>query len=118
MLWNVYAHDTPLNCFPSLHAAISTIVAYGFWQEKRKYGWISWPIAIIIIVSTWLVRQHVIVDSIFGVALALILCYILYKKVFTTPETPPQKSKLWQLTLILIVSEIAMIFYIYISYLL
>ncbi|WXG41850.1 MAG: phosphatase PAP2 family protein [Candidatus Freyarchaeum deiterrae] len=118
MLWNVYAHDTPLNCFPSLHAAVSTMVAFGFWQEKRKYGWVSWPIAIAVIVSTWLVKQHVIVDSIFGAALALAVGYIFYKKVFTTPETPPQKSKLWQLTLILIVAEIAMILYISGTYLL
>lgn len=118
ILWNIYSHDTPLNCFPSLHAAASTLVAYGFWQEKRKYGWISWPIAIAIMVSTLLVRQHVIVDEIAGALLALIVGYTFYKKVFKTPETPPQKPTLWQLTIVLIVAEIAMILYISLSYLL
>jgi membrane-associated phospholipid phosphatase len=116
LLWNVYVHDTPLNCFPSLHAAMSTVVAFGFWQQKRKYGWASWPIAIAIIVSTWLVKQHVIVDSISGAALALVVGYIFYKKVFTTPATPPKKSALWQLSLLLIVAVIAMILYVIYTY--
>lgn len=116
MLWNIYSHDTPLNCFPSLHAATSTLVAYGFWQEKRKYGWISWPIAVSVMISTLLVRQHVILDEISGALLALVVGYIFYKKIFKTPENPPQKPQLQQLLLVLVVAEIAMILYISLSY--
>ncbi len=113
ILWNVYQYDTPLNCFPSLHAAVSTMIAFAFWQEKRSYGWVSWPIAIAVMVSTLLVRQHVILDEISGALLALIVGYIFYKKLFMTPQTPLQKPKIWQITLILIVAEIAMILFIF-----
>lgn len=112
ILWNVYMYDPPLNCFPSLHAAVSTIIAFAFWQEKRSYGWVSWPIAIAVMVSTLLVRQHVILDEIAGALLALIVGYIFYKRVFVTPETPPQKPKIWKIGVILIVAEIAMILFI------
>ncbi|MGQ9720309.1 MAG: phosphatase PAP2 family protein [Candidatus Jordarchaeum sp.] len=112
-LWLVYANDTPLNCFPSLHAAISTMIAFAFWQEKRSYGWASWPIAIAVMISTLLVRQHVIVDEIAGALLALLVGYLFYKKVFRSPETQPQKPKLWQVIFILVVAEIVLILYLY-----
>lgn len=117
ILWNIYEHDTPLNCFPSLHAAASTMVAYAFWKEKQSYGWISWPIAIAVMISTLLVRQHVIVDEIAGAALALLVGYLFYNKVFKTPETQPKKPELLQTTLVLIIAEIAMLLYITFSYL-
>lgn len=117
-LWMVYAKDTPLNCFPSLHAAVSTMIAYGFWQEKRSYGWISWPIAVAVMFSTLLVRQHVILDEISGAALALIVGYTFYKKVFKTPETQPKSPKPLQTIFILIVAETAFILYLSVYFIL
>lgn len=66
-----YESDPPLNCFPSLHAALSTIAAYYLSKEKPKYRIIFWFIATCIILSTLFVRQHVIVDEIAGFALSL-----------------------------------------------
>ena len=68
----VYKSDTPLNCFPSLHAANSTLTAYWLSRERARYKWLFWLIAILIIISTLFVRQHVIVDEIYGFVLAYI----------------------------------------------
>ncbi len=66
----VYKSDTPLNCFPSLHAANSTFTAYWLSKEKPRYKYLFWLIAILIIISTLFVRQHVIADEIYGFVLA------------------------------------------------
>lgn len=67
---NYYLSDPPLNCFPSLHAANSTLAAYYLSKEKEKYWWIFWVIAGSVIISTLFVRQHVIADEIAGFILA------------------------------------------------
>jgi len=37
-----YSLDPPLNCFPSLHAANSTLAAYFLSREKPKHKWTFW----------------------------------------------------------------------------
>jgi len=76
-----YASDPPLNCFPSLHAASSTLVAYFLSREKPKYKWVFWSIAFLIILSTLFVRQHVIVDEIAGFAVAYFASWFAEQKI-------------------------------------
>ena len=70
-----YTKDPPLNCFPSLHAANSTFAAYWLSHEKPKYKWGFWTAAFLVMLSTLFVRQHVIVDEIYGFLLGYLTCW-------------------------------------------
>ena len=76
---NYYLSDPPLNCFPSLHAANSTLAAYYLSREKSKYKWLFWSIAGGVILSTLFVRQHVIADEIAGFLVAYFASFISEK---------------------------------------
>ncbi|MEX0568345.1 MAG: phosphatase PAP2 family protein [Candidatus Njordarchaeota archaeon] len=76
-----YRIDPPLNCFPSLHAALSSIAAYYLSKEKPKYALGFWFVAFMVMLSTLFVRQHVIVDEIAGCALAIFAGWISERKI-------------------------------------
>lgn len=62
--------DTPYNNFPSLHVALN-VYAYALiaWQARRVPAWwLPWPL--LIVVSTLLVKQHLVVDVVAGGLLA------------------------------------------------
>jgi membrane-associated phospholipid phosphatase len=62
--------DTPYNNFPSLHVALN-VYAYALiaWQARRiPAWWLPWPL--LIVVSTLLVKQHLVVDVVGGGLLA------------------------------------------------
>ncbi|MHA1437789.1 MAG: phosphatase PAP2 family protein [Promethearchaeota archaeon] len=77
-MYGYYETDTSFNCLPSLHAAVSTIIAFTWYQYyklnrtlKRKIiAIISIIIAIGVILSTLFVKQHYIIDEIIGILLA------------------------------------------------
>jgi len=91
-----FESDKPLNCFPSLHAANSTITAYYLSKEKPKYKYIFWGIALMVILSTLFVRQHVIADEIAGFLVAILAGKIAEKYL---PEQKPE-NKAWKSRLI------------------
>ncbi len=86
-IWNT---DTSFNCFPSLHAAVSTICFYAWFQYSRiKPSTITKLLAVIalaiaggVILSTLFIKQHYIVDEIAGVALALAVGKIVFKRLW------------------------------------
>lgn len=84
-----YEKDPPLNCFPSLHAALSSIIAYFWSKERPQYKCAFWAIAVLVMISTLFVRQHVIVDEIAGFMVAILSGYIAEKKI--RPAEPIQK---------------------------
>ena len=77
-MYGYYQYDTSFNCFPSLHAAMSTLIAFTWYQYyklkpnlKRKIiSILSLIIAIGVILSTLFVKQHYIIDEIAGFLLA------------------------------------------------
>lgn len=78
----IFQIDTPPeNCFPSLHCAVSFIWIL-FIIEKTKYKSISKiltiSISLLVIISTLFIKQHVFIDTISGIALAII-GYIIIK---------------------------------------
>ena len=81
-----YEDDLPVNCFPSLHAANSTLSAYFLSREKPKYAFLFWLIAVLVMVSTLFVRQHVIADEIAGFLVAFFASYISEKLISVGPE--------------------------------
>ena len=80
----IYKMDTPvLNCFPSMHCVISFIFIYVSLTEKNlniKYKVLLTIWSLLVIVSTLLVKQHVLVDVISAFILSLIV-FILVSRI-------------------------------------
>lgn len=69
----VYQHDAPVNLFPSIHCLESWICFRGIMKMKTIPVWCKWVmfiISILVCASTVLVKQHVFVDVIAGIAVA------------------------------------------------
>lgn len=87
-VYKVFASDTSFNCFPSLHAAFSTICSFTWFQYAkikpskitRIVAFTAFIIAVGVILSTLFIKQHYIADAIAGIALALIIGKILFDK--------------------------------------
>ena len=54
----LYNGDVHVNCFPSLHGSTALLTAFALWRAKKEYGYLSFPIAIAVMVSTLFVRQQ------------------------------------------------------------
>jgi len=70
----LYRVDAADNLFPSIHCAASVLSALGIMGDKRIPAWYrgtSWLFAAAVCVSTLTTKQHVLVDAIDGVVLAL-----------------------------------------------
>jgi membrane-associated phospholipid phosphatase len=68
----VYNTDNPFNCFPSIHVLSSFIIIKGISKSNvtKVFKYITYFIAILIILSTQFIKQHVIMDMIFAILLA------------------------------------------------
>lgn len=78
----IYWIDTPTNCFPSLHCAISMLFILYICESKNTNIITKISVCIIsilIMLSTLFTKQHVIVDFISGDILALIV-YLIVKQ--------------------------------------
>ena len=88
-MYRYYQRDTSFNCFPSLHAAVSTVVAcswLGFWKVKKTplrlaVALVSIFIAAATILSTLFVKQHYIADEIGGMVLGFTVTYAVHHTV-------------------------------------
>ena len=93
-VYSVYAGDTSFNCFPSLHAAVSTICFYTWFQySKIKPSSVTkgvmiaaFVIAAGVILSTLFVKQHYIADEVAGIVLAGITGRLLFNKLWKHPN--------------------------------
>ncbi len=93
-VYNVFAGDTSFNCFPSLHAAVSTISAYAWFRYAQiKPSKITKTVAAVVaviaagvVLSTLFVKQHYIADEIAGVALALVVGKLVFDRFWKKPE--------------------------------
>ncbi|WP_052676065.1 phosphatase PAP2 family protein [Paenibacillus sp. IHBB 10380] len=73
ILQYIYSQDQPFNCFPSIHALHSYLVLRAAWISKviRKRARIVISIcSILIIVSTFMIKQHVIYDALGAILLS------------------------------------------------
>ncbi len=85
-MYGYYETDTSFNCLPSLHAAVSTIIAFTWYQyyklkpnlKRKVIALCSIIIAIGVILSTLFVKQHYVIDEIVG----FLLAYAIGKLIF------------------------------------
>ena len=68
-LWSI---DLPYNTFPSLHISLVCIAAMIIYNERKIYGILMILGATMLTISTFLAKQHFIVDAIGGIILAWI----------------------------------------------
>lgn len=80
----LYTADEPVNVFPSIHCFEATAIAIAIWKSKqwgncvkpRIVGVVS---AVLICLSTVLIKQHSAADMAVGVLLAFALYFPVYK---------------------------------------
>lgn len=75
----VYLIDPPTNLFPSIHCMVSWFCFIGIKNSRKIPYWyqiLSLVVSLLIITSTLLVKQHVVIDAIAGVLLAEITYHI------------------------------------------
>jgi len=85
-VYNVWASDTSFNCFPSLHAAVSTICFFTWYQHSKTkpspttklVATAALVIAGGVILSTLFIKQHYIADEIAGIALAWLVGTLVF----------------------------------------
>ncbi|MBN2354314.1 MAG: phosphatase PAP2 family protein [Spirochaetales bacterium] len=100
VMYGVYASDTSFNCFPSLHAAVTSAAAY-FWYryaQARKnpltvaVAVVAIVIAVGVVLSTLFVRQHYIADEIVGAALALTAGMLCVEGLWPKKDAKPGRT--------------------------
>jgi len=93
-VYNVFASDTSFNCFPSLHAAVSSICFYAWFRyaeikhskATKATAILALVIAAGVILSTLFIKQHYIADDVTGIALALVVGKLLFDKLWKNPK--------------------------------
>ncbi|GAA4227612.1 phosphatase PAP2 family protein [Actinomadura meridiana] len=73
-LRGVYGNDEPYNCFPSLHNALSVIIAVHWLRLTPRFGRYVAVWCGLIMASTLLVHQHYVADLAGGAAVAVVSC--------------------------------------------
>ena len=79
----LYKIDTPTNVLPSIHIFNSIGMCMAFSKSKHTTSIMKIGTTILtigIIISTFLIKQHGIIDAISAVVLSIILYIIVYKK--------------------------------------
>ena len=69
-MWLVYYFDNPINCFPSLHVALSWVIALFYKRHKKPTRFVLMFWALAISVSVLFVKQHFLLDVGFGYVVA------------------------------------------------
>lgn len=90
-VYAIWGRDTSFNCFPSLHAAVSTTCAYAWHRYRRakpgRATRVAEAVAVFIaagvVLSTLFVKQHYIADEVAGVVLALLVGKILFDRLWS-----------------------------------
>jgi membrane-associated phospholipid phosphatase len=95
-VYNVWAGDTSFNCFPSLHAAVSTICFFTWYEYSKAKPSAATKLVAIgaliiaagVVLSTLFVKQHYIADEIAGIALALIIGKLAFRRLWKNQSSP------------------------------
>jgi membrane-associated phospholipid phosphatase len=91
-VYGIWAGDTSFNCFPSLHAAVSTICFYAWYRYSRVRrnsatkvtAFVALFIAMGVILSTLFIKQHYVADEIAGILLAWVVGKFFFDRLWPT----------------------------------
>lgn len=83
---DVYAGDHPFNDFPSLHVATSSIIAIHWWRFSRRTGYVAAIWAVLVAMSTVLIRQHYLADVAGGLILAFATSLFFLRLIDRQPD--------------------------------
>ena len=86
MVRTVYAGDNPYNDFPSLHVATSAIIAIHWWRFDRRAGYVAAIWAVLVAMSTVLIRQHYLADVAGGLIFAFATSMIFLRLIDGEPD--------------------------------
>lgn len=64
--------DSPTNCFPSMHIAITSVCAYMTYPLGRKTNVLFWAWGVLVFISTLTTKQHYLVDILGGLAVFVV----------------------------------------------
>ena len=95
-VYSVWANDTSFNCFPSLHAAVSTICFFAWYNYSKTRPSAATKIVAVgvliitggVVLSTLFVKQHYIADEIAGIVLALIIGRLTFRRLWKHQSSP------------------------------
>ncbi len=76
----LYSADPPVNCFPSMHAAMAMMAALTILEISAPKGIFAMAATLGIGISALLLKQHYIADILGGFGLAAITYYIYFKQ--------------------------------------
>lgn len=82
ILYLTYKYDYPVNCFPSVHCLICFIMLFSINKDLNLSNWFKTIIIILnllIIASTLLIKQHVLIDVIGALIISVIVYYLINK---------------------------------------
>jgi len=69
----VYRTDQPVCGFPSLHVSTAVLANAILFRRSGAVGWVFFPFALLTSLSVLFVKQHVVMDFIGGLVLAVLL---------------------------------------------
>lgn len=79
---SVYNGDKPYNCFPSLHVIETYILMKAMAASESKgkaLNLIVQTLGTLIILSTFFIKQHVILDAVYGIVLVELVFNVVYR---------------------------------------
>jgi membrane-associated phospholipid phosphatase len=107
-------HDTPYNCFPSLHVGFSlTAGLWTYYADRTRFGAFVLIWAVLVSISVLFVKEHYIADLVFGAVLSISL-FVIFSRGLNSklPIAPAQRlnRRIWLLVpLLLYMTEIGIV---------
>lgn len=88
IMYLYFENETSFNCVPSMHAGMSIICFFAWYQyykinqdsKAKIIATVTFIIAVGVVVSTLFVKQHYIIDEITGVLLAYVVGRVIFHK--------------------------------------
>ncbi|MDB5055121.1 MAG: phosphatase family protein [Bacilli bacterium] len=94
----VYNWDLPYNCFPSIHCFSCYMVMKALYRSDFRNHWnqiLIYGMSTLIILSTFLVKQHAILDAFGGFALVELVYLVLNRVEILTKSLWNKNDKTW-----------------------
>ena len=85
MIRDVYIGDNPFNDFPSLHTALSTILALHWRRLDARLGTLATIWVTLIVLSTVFIKQHYVPDLVAGLLLAFAVSWLFLRRTAHAP---------------------------------